>query len=989
MVKIVYYKEKFLDESGIQGGLIAVNPTGKMDVLKKDFTVANFNSPKQVIISYTPDNLNEIKHRLKQHKIPFLILKRIIYPFHSQHLAPVKERLYQKIVEMNIKISEPYFPVMFFHDNEIVTRSNYKNFDFIKILADGFTDSVNFDSAIRKSYASKIRTFIEISTAESIVEMVPTILSNQEHKAYFALDLIKRLGKKDKSSLEKIPEELLNSKFFKFISTAIAKATGYKVEEINISDSFQQDLGIDSIKKAEIFFEILKSQNITLDENAVSLLKAKSVVDLVQVLENFSTKAPDSLANKTSTLTEVEINNSFKLYEKSTIPCNNLCLTPKKLDPAFTVVSLSQFESTSGFKLSENEKNIFIVNNLTNFSIDSEIEQRLVKLIEQLQHFFNNHTVEKLIFISYSDSSSYLDALNALFKSLKAEAYFTFYKFIKTEAFTLNQGELNLKNYYSEFSDYMNSEVFYDKNSNRHIVTLTEKETMPPTTFNSEKKAVTLISLGGSRGIGHAILKNLINHADYPIKLILIGKSNRSELKQNLDELQTNPQTTLTYQELDVNDSKKLESYLATLTNDGKTVDHLFIFTGIEISKSFKIVNQPEIASQINSKLAPLITLNHLKNLSQIQQITVASSIVSHFGNEGQAVYACANELIKQYVETNKKLLAKTKVIHWPAWNSPGMASKEWLLTKFKAIGLNLLSPETGADIFLKNLNSANSNFYPFSHFDYLIYQKSSINLDINGYFGTFVAKAGNTIKLRKTIDIEKSEAYLSAHSLDGKVLISCSYILTNTYLFFSAFFNRAFHLENICIENMLLLTTNTELNIEITKINNNYEVKFSTNVVHFILTVVLSRDNVPTNQIIKDEYGQTPPMVTFNFANLLRFKFEKPFRCLDTIDIYHNLQHAKLAAEAQDTLFFRVLKIFEGTMQVLFVDLDDKNKTLIPVHIAKVKFDFDNSIFGQIDIFSQLISSENRKFTCHSDVIDSTSNRIILSFTHFTKYLI
>ncbi|MBQ8448159.1 MAG: hypothetical protein IJX27_04425, partial [Clostridia bacterium] len=62
---------------------------------------------------------------------------------------------------------------------------------------------------------------------------------------------------------------------------AIADKTGYPEEMIENDMELEADLGIDSIKRVEIFAEVLKKLNITLTPNQTEELSAMSTVEKI------------------------------------------------------------------------------------------------------------------------------------------------------------------------------------------------------------------------------------------------------------------------------------------------------------------------------------------------------------------------------------------------------------------------------------------------------------------------------------------------------------------------------------------------------------------------------------------------------------------------------------------------------------------------------------------------------------------------------------
>ena len=79
--------------------------------------------------------------------------------------------------------------------------------------------------------------------------------------------------------------ELQQSRAFELVSNIVSKLTGYKIEKISLEDRFQEDLGIDSIKQANIAFTIIDELEIP-DEQKLEFYDFETIKDVVAFLHN-------------------------------------------------------------------------------------------------------------------------------------------------------------------------------------------------------------------------------------------------------------------------------------------------------------------------------------------------------------------------------------------------------------------------------------------------------------------------------------------------------------------------------------------------------------------------------------------------------------------------------------------------------------------------------------------------------------------------------
>ena len=77
------------------------------------------------------------------------------------------------------------------------------------------------------------------------------------------------------------PSSVSNDQISKILLEAIADKTGYPEDMIDSDMELEADLGIDSIKRVEIFADVLKRLNITLTSDQTEELSAMSTVEAI------------------------------------------------------------------------------------------------------------------------------------------------------------------------------------------------------------------------------------------------------------------------------------------------------------------------------------------------------------------------------------------------------------------------------------------------------------------------------------------------------------------------------------------------------------------------------------------------------------------------------------------------------------------------------------------------------------------------------------
>ena len=262
MFEIVYYRDHFCPSTNFAGFMIAVNADAKKlkTILnKEDYYISNLNSPNQTVISVSKNAVDNISKILEEKKIRHKILYNIPQPYHSPYLNDVKKRMEKHFQHKEISCKAPEIPIFSSVLNKLIDKDNFQKKDIKNIFLNQIITKVDFINQIENIYSLRCFNFLEIGNKKLFSVFADDILSSagKEVKIELASDFLKKNNEAIIGSKNPI-----NSKLFSLINKAIGKITGYEIEKISIEDKFQEDLGIDSIKKADILLTVLNEANI-------------------------------------------------------------------------------------------------------------------------------------------------------------------------------------------------------------------------------------------------------------------------------------------------------------------------------------------------------------------------------------------------------------------------------------------------------------------------------------------------------------------------------------------------------------------------------------------------------------------------------------------------------------------------------------------------------------------------------------------------------
>jgi acyl transferase domain-containing protein/acyl carrier protein len=462
--------------------------------------------------------------------------------------------------------------------------------------------------------------------------------------------------------------------------------------------------------------------------------------------------------------------------------------------------------------------------------------------------------------------------------------------------------ETSVKNILAEIYDanLLIQEVGY---SNKGRVTLIADFSPLPTTNSSRevtKDQVFLVS-GGAKGITAQCVIKIAQQ--YQCKFILLGRSstevepvwaenceNEAELKQRILEnfqaqgekptpimvqkkyqiisSQREVQNTLKaiaaaggeaeYLSVDITDTVLLESKLADVIERFGAITGIIHGAGNLADKRIEKKSIQDFENVYAAKVKGLENLLRCVPASQLQYLVLFSSVVGFYGNAGQSDYAIANEILNKSAHLIKYNYPNCHVmaINWGPWES-GMVSSE-LKKAFAARGIEVIPVETGTQILVDELTTANQGTVQLVIGSPLIYVPATLSNDLKTY----------RVKRRLTLT---ENPFLQDHVIAGRPVVpaTCGLLwMTNAceqlYPGFTAFSSPNFKvLKGIVFDE----TFASEYILEIQELakHENWEIEFAAKISSQTPDGKI-RYHFSTNLILKREIPTPPSYVNLNF---------------------------------------------------------------------------------------------------------------------------
>jgi NAD(P)-dependent dehydrogenase (short-subunit alcohol dehydrogenase family)/acyl carrier protein len=254
----------------------------------------------------------------------------------------------------------------------------------------------------------------------------------------------------------------------------------------------------------------------------------------------------------------------------------------------------------------------------------------------------------------------------------------------------------------------------------------------------------TILVTGGAMGITYEILKKTAE--TYRANLIILGRSRISDIdpayllpgtdpsvimsrvkasmpgtkpldiKKTVDRIMRTREAALNikrlelagikvqYESVDVTDAHAV----AHVISKHKTISGIIHAAGIEESQFIEKKDPASFNRVADVKIKGLANILNAMKKRDYRYVITFSSVTARFGNEGQADYTAANDMIgkmlmKEKLENPGK---HYKIYAWTAWSGAGMAENETVKKVLSSRGITFLPLDEGIRFFLADLEN-------------------------------------------------------------------------------------------------------------------------------------------------------------------------------------------------------------------------------------------------------------------------------------------
>lgn len=966
MFEIVYYRDHFCPPANFAGFMIAVSADVKKlkTILnKEDYYISNLNSPKQTAISVSKNAVDNISKILEEKKIRHKILYNIPQPYHSPYLDGVKNKIKQYLKNKKIHFKKPEIPLFSSVLRKIIDKNNFKKEDIKNILLNQITTPVDFISQIKLIYGLKCFNFLELGNKKLFSVFVEDILAGKEIKTEVVSNFLRKTEEKTAK-----PANLGENKIFSLINKAIGKITGYEIEKISIEDKFQEDLGIDSIKKADILLTVLNESNIHPGED-FNTSEFVSVKDAISYLERAEKGIPAKFVQPAK-------ETNFKRYIFS--PVEALLKTypwDEEGNGKLFVVDIANILEKSNDvlgkmaalftkKRAEKERPNIILQ-ADGVELDFNKIKHIFRFFRKLVNTIKTDDFNLILLSSGaptdSGASPYIQCIASFLKSLKKESPGMFVKSIHFNKAKDAKTILDIAT--KETRDFSAIDVLY-KDEKRFVFEPKIIKNKKQKEFDLGEESV-ILAIGGAKGITFLLVKT-ISQKYRPI-IYLVGRSagKNKLVSANIAELKKENHKVY-YKTLDACDAIAMEGLFSEMIKKHKKIDLVINGAGAVKIAFLKDKTDEDIDYEFNNKVIPASNILNLSLKYKPKRIINFSSVISKYGSAGQSIYTSANALVSGLTKEANLILKKSGssaiTVHFPPWDGVGMTGDKGVLQKLKEYGASLLKPEKANELFLSDLTASNGEpVYYLDDYDDLFCNFPLNNLKqfelLIGQLTDPFAIAMPKPVFKKHFDLSE-DVYLKDHKINGVSYVPASVGISMFLCLGNLYFKKFPILKNIAIQNPIVVKNEpVECLFEAENKNGFYGFSIKSNITHFYGEAEGNNRQKashydlikPEKEIVKEDFYSD-----FNLNDSIFYlgpAFQTVYKAL--IDKDDNLclvvDNSKLFPALGLGIYDKLIQWIDVLFQALGATALNPDFKIIPVKISKLSVFSDTEISNRV----------------------------------------
>ncbi len=754
------------------------------------FEISNINSDDQIVISVPCEREAELRKVLKAQKIPHIKIDTE-YPYHSSYIAPAVESYIEYIEKTKMDIIAPKIPFISSVTHEMITKDNFSQAKIISILKNQMLFQVNFVEQIKVAKENQFQHFIEIGPHKLLTEFVHKIKIANPCKIEIALDYFDK-NESPSKTVKSSKNSQNATKFIPFFNKALKFVTGYEIESIQVEDRLQEDLGIDSIRKAEIIFKVFDDAGLShsMKEQSIRVSEISTVSD---ILEYFALL--DFQNSKANPGTQAVVVDAPYTYYKPQLFQKEISHLLKFLNQHISVFEVEVNSSIDDLTATKNTLLKFLdIETSDKRIVKIHFDNKFTQKIENSQKDFQQTEFKKIInYFAELNLSSYTKSRDIYFifvfsnnntHSLLSRTIRSFLKTWSVECGDisnqiieiLDETQVDHEELIANHLDG-NSIFIQYKNKNRFVEKLEKAPEATGIEYHLEKKYDTVLIIGGLSGIGFEISQS--DQFKKFKNIYIAGRRSETNLEvasQLIKLRDLAPQ--IQYIQCDVTDYSQVENVIQKIIQKTGAISLIINSSGMMKNTLLQQSLPAQRSDEFDAKFLAINNLQQIfKNQRLISQVVSFSSNTGYYWNPGQSVYAMANSYVDQMAEINHQQFEDRyfQSIRWPPWQNVGMISDASIQSLISFTGLTYLPIKEGVAFFWSSLDSKDAVITILEESSKLRYFMGGVDKKMYRQFLSALQSPFTSSQLLLSGLTLTNLPYLRDHCLNGRPIMAAS----------------------------------------------------------------------------------------------------------------------------------------------------------------------------------------------------------------------
>jgi malonyl CoA-acyl carrier protein transacylase len=764
MLEIILLREQSCPPPHRLGYLLSISsPHGDLPRILPSsvYEIAGRNSPLQTVIGVAGlDEVKALEAELKGKGILYKRLANVPQPYHTSLMRDCGSVFTGHMAALSQTFRPPDYP---FYSSVLQRRIDRQNFSpelILSALSMQLTEPIDLITQIKAIYSQGIYGFLEVGPGTVFSQLVAEILGERR----LAIIPLARAVHEDKEDVKEY--HVKDNKLLERVSAIIARLTGYELKYIHIRKRLQDDMGIDSIKKAEILLTVLEEEGV--DEAAsIDPSEIDTIYDLGEAVlrARYAGKLVPHSSRSESVFERYRFvereSPASRLFVRENCPGED----PIQLSLS-ALIDDAQVEIRRALHSIEPHGHSVVVLLFDRDDGPSPVELSL-KFFGAIRALLTGLPRPFHLVACALHENLLFTAAGAFFKSLKREGA------LLSFASVLTDDQAHLPEIALEASRELSHFDLSYKGGKRYVKIMEPEKVLTGDEERGELEGAVIVAIGGAKGITHSLLKHI--SAERRLRIAVIGRSSPESLVENLASLRSG-RGEITYHQGDASRFEDLLPIIQAIYDRYGRIDYILHGAGYQEMAPFSSRSESEMAQELTGKLGTAHNILRLGGRFKVRKIVWFSSIVAWSGNSGQTIYTFANSALNYLAQVASMPVLS---IMWPPWNGVGMMHDGELLRKMNAFGITLLSEERAHQLFIDDLVSPRSMgtiLYHDQATTHLYWNPLLLLHDYKSILGTFVYQ--REISFQQDI-IPGSNSFLKEEEPQGVFALPLAYVLS------------------------------------------------------------------------------------------------------------------------------------------------------------------------------------------------------------------